>query len=79
MCGQAIQISFHIVLDFFDTVRTLNYSSKEMLFKSFKIHTGLHKHHLYFYRTGFAMKRGHSTCATTSLNAVKIACKLVIL
>ena len=45
-----------------------------MLINSCIINTGLHKHHFYFYRTDFAMKRGHGECATTSLNAVKIAC-----
>ena len=44
-----------------------------------KNHTCAHKHYFYFYRTDFAMKRGHSAGATASLNAVKIACKLVML
>ena len=70
---------FHIILVFLDALRALNYSSEEMLIKSCKIHTGLHKHHFYSYRTDFAIKRGHSSCATTSLNAVKMACKLVML
>ena len=39
----------------------------------------LHKHHFYFYMIDFAMKRLHSACATASLNAVKIACKFVVL
>ena len=63
---------FNVILDFLDTLRTPNYTSEGMLMKSSKIHTGLHKHHFYLYRTDFAMKRGHSACATTPLNAAKL-------
>ena len=68
-----------MILVIFDAFRTSNYSLEEMLVKTRKIHTGLHKHHFYFYRPDFAMKRGHSACATTSLSTVKIACKFVML
>ena len=61
------------------TLSTPNYSSEEVLISSCKIRTGLHEHHFYFYRTDFAMKRSPSACATTSLNAVTIGCKLVTL
>ena len=54
-----------LILVFPDALGTPNYFSEEMLIKSSKIQTGLHKHHSYFYRTDFAMKRGCS--ATTSL------------
>ena len=70
---------FHVISVFLDTLKTPNYSSKEMLIKSCKIRTGLHKHLFFFNWTDFAMERGHSACAPTSLNAVKIACKLVML
>ena len=70
---------FHIILVFLNTFRTPNYSSKKMFIKSCKIHTGLHKHHSYFYRTDFAINRGHSACPTTSLNVIKIVCKLIML
>ena len=70
---------FHITLVFLDSLRTPNYPSEEMLIKLCKIHTSLHKHHFCFHRIDFAMKRGHSTCATTSLYAFKIACELVML
>ena len=56
---------FHIILVFRDALRTPNYSSEEVFIKSCEIQTGLHKQHFYFYRTGFAMKRGHSACTTT--------------
>ena len=69
---------FRIILVFLDALRTPNYSLEELLIKSCKIQTGLHKHHFYVYRTDFAMKRGQSACATTSLNAVKIVCSLVM-
>ena len=50
------QVFFCIILVFFDALRTLNYSLEELLFKSCKMQTGLHKHHFYIYRTDFAMK-----------------------
>ena len=70
---------FHIILVFLDALRTPDYSLEELLIKSCKMQTGLHKHHFYVYRTDFAKKRGHISCATTSLYAVKIACDLVML
>ena len=68
-----------MILVFLAALRTPSYSLEKMLVKTYKIHTGLHTHHFYIYKTDFAMKRGHRACATTSLNAVKIACKLVTL
>ena len=69
----------HINLVFLYALRTQNYCTEKMLIKSYNIVTDLHKRHLFFCRTDFVMKRGRSACATTSLNAVKIACKLVML
>ena len=60
-----------MILVFHDPLRTSNYSLEEMVVKTCKIHTGLPKHHIYFYRSDFAMKRGHSACATSFLNTVK--------
>ena len=52
----------------------------ESVFEGFlTMQTGLHKHHFYGYTADFAMKRGQSACATTSLNAVKIAYNPIIL
>ena len=70
---------FHIILVFLYALRTPNYSLDELLIKSCKMHTGYHKNHFYVYGTDFAMKRGQSECATTSLNAVKIACNPAML
>ena len=70
---------FHIIFVFLDTLRAPNYSLEELLIKSCKMQTCLHKHHFYVYRTDIAMKRGQRACATKSLNAVKIACNLVML
>ena len=36
------------------------------------MYTDLHNRHVYFCRTDFAMKRGHTASAITSMNAVKI-------
>ena len=47
---------FHIILVFLDALRTPNYSLEQLLIKSCKIQTCLHKHHFYIYRTDFAMK-----------------------
>ena len=46
---------FHIILVFLETefFRTPNYSLEELLIKSYKMQTGLHKHPFYDYRTGF--------------------------
>ena len=70
---------FHIIFVFLDALRTPNYSLEEILIISYKMQTGLHKHHFYVYRIDFAIKRGRSACATTSLNAFKTACNLVVL
>ena len=68
-----IQDFFYIILVFLDALRAPNYSLEELLNKSCKMPTGLHKHHFYVYRTDFAMKRGQNARAITSLNAFKIA------
>ena len=68
-----------MILAFLDAFRTSNYSLEEMLVNTCKIHTGLHNHQFYFYSFDFAMRRGHSAWAKTSLNTVKIACKLFML
>ena len=70
---------FHIILVFLDALKTPNYSVEEILIKSCIMQICLHKHHFYVYRTDFATKRGQSASATTYLNAVKIACNLVML
>ena len=77
--GQTNQTCFSYNLVFLDALRTPTYSLEEQLLKSCKMQTCLHKHHFYVYRSDFAMKRGQSACATTSLNAVKIACNIVML